>query len=272
MSSFNQAYATKVGHIALFVLFCILIAIAGVVIFILFLNWMFGDFMMFGESNPPVTDGITAVGLVLAALAVYQGALQLKNAQKSQYIAFVSDYVSKLFANEEFVNTFYYLIYTYSPEVFEEVESKLEYLLNEERNTNRDLQEEMYQRLECLQSGRKAGDRFYHPRLFQGSVEEKRLDSLLGYFNFIAYAYYNEKELIAQEDINGIIGYHLDVMVGSTVVREYFDYIDEVWEKQDTVTRFVTHRPFHHLIELCREWEQKRKWNDITGVEPPYPS
>ena len=259
MISFNQAYAKKVGCLVLLVLFHTLIAFSIVELFIMFLKWRFGSGTLYGAvyggSSSPVTYGATAVGLVVAVLAVYQTALQVKNNQKSRYIAFVSDYVSKLFTNEEFVDTFYYLIYTYTPEVFHEVKNKLEDLLNEERNTDRDLQEEMYRRLECLQHGRKAGVRFYHPRLFQGSVEEKRLDSLLGYFNFIAYVYYNERKLVAREAIDGIVGYHLDEIVGSAVVQEYFAYINEVWSAGDHLTRFGTHhRPFRYLIDLCREW------------------
>lgn len=258
MTSFNQAYATKVGRLVLFVFFYVLIAFAGVMVLIPFIP--FSDWMLyrFGSRTPVVTELIAVIGLVLTAVAVRLAALQVKNAQRSQYTAFITDYTSKIFRDEEFVNTFHYLVYTYTPDVFREVKDKLENLLNERESTDRELQEEMYRRLEHLQDRREEGCRFYHPALFQGSVEERRLDSLLGYLNYIAYVYYNERELITQEDIEAIFGYHLDVIVGSTVVQEYFDYINEVWSGEHTRRFGKRHLPFRHLMALCCEWRQMK--------------
>lgn len=115
----------------------------------------------------------------------------------------------------------------------------------------------MYQCLETLQDGRKEGFRFYHPDIFQGSVEEKRLDSLLGYFSIIA-CYCVKEELLSIDDINGSIGYHLTVMDARTVVKEYMTVIEDGWEKEGYADKFGMDPPFHYLKILLEELALKR--------------
>ena len=141
--------------------------------------------------------------------------------------------------------------------IFCRVKLQLEDQLKEGKVSGKSRQKEMYQCLECLQDGREEGRRFYHPAMFQGSVEEKRLDSLLGYFNIIAY-YYNKEKFLSIDDINGSIGYHLAVMGARTVVKEYLNHIEETWEKGGYAKKFGMLQPYHHLKELLDKLAEER--------------
>lgn len=118
----------------------------------------------------------------------------------------------------------------------------------------------MYTYLANLQDGRKEGSRLYHPEKFQGSEEEKRLDSLLGYFNIVAY-YYNRK-VLSLNDINGSIGYYLMVMASRRVIKEYMNLIVASWEKheqkQGYAKAYGIEQPLLDLKRLLDDLQRER--------------
>ena len=94
------------------------------------------------------------------------------------------------------------------------------------------LQDRMFEELAHLQGGRKEGCRFYHPRLFRGSVEERRLDSLLGFLNIIAYYYLREPHLVRKSDMDASIAYLLRSTVMSAVVSDYIAFVEMIHKKE----------------------------------------
>lgn len=243
------------------------------------------------SSNHSITaifGGLAIIGAILVA------ALRFGDARESQRRTFVSEHVSKTFTHEDLRDTYYYLVYLYPTAVFWRVEKEVKCLLkrkeelleemfsirkelddpktksnkrkekkNELFNVERDmakLGEDMFQCLESLQGCRGKGQRLYHPKLFQGSVEEKRLDSLLGYFNLIAYYYYSKPQTLTIEDIEGSIGFHIVSACRNKAVAEYFAIIEDVWKKdRERLTSLYGERePFHYLRKLNKELKTLR--------------
>ena len=204
-----------------------------------------------------ITDSETMNVIIVTtpAIALFLAAyVQLQWHHESQRTAFLSQYASKIFMDEDLSNTFHYLVYTYINDRFTEVEMKLE----EDGIARESGHETMYRSLDSLQDGREKGFRFYHPDFFQGSIEEKRLDSLLGYFNIIAY--YVRNGLLNWKDINGSIGYHLMVMRRRDVIRKYMEIIERDWHKGDPsyADLYGMGQPFHDLHELLKELGLRR--------------
>lgn len=199
---------------------------------------------------PEISTGHAFIPALALAFIAY-----VKIKQNSEYrrAAFLAEYVSKIFTDKELSDTFHNLIYTYRNKKFDEIRDELK------RNqiTSKSGQEAMYQCLEPLQERRKKGWRLYHPGVFQGSVEEKRLDSLLGYFNIIAY-YYVEEKLLSIKDIDGSVGYHLTVMSARTVIKKYMNLIENEWETEGYAKNYGTKPPFHYLKKMLDELDQRR--------------
>lgn len=203
---------------------------------------------------------ITAIATIALVVTAYS---QLRRNHENQRGAFLSQYVSKIFTDKELSDTFHYLVYTYDDEMF----CKVKVRLNEEKLPKGSGQKEMYQCLDPLQDGRGEGFRFYHPAMFLGSAEEKRLDSLLGYFNIIAYYCDEEKQkILSPDDINGSVGYHLTVMLRRNVIQEYMKLIREDWKRDGRhAERFGMEQPFHHLRNLFNYLELKRFENEMRS-------
>ena len=209
--------------------------------------------MMIETSHSIGAALIVAIPTIALFIAAH---VQLQKNREYQRAAFLGEYVSRIFTDKEFSDTFHYLIYTYNDHCFCKVKIKLK----DDGITRDSGQKAMYQCLESLpiQDGREEGFRFYHPDVFQGSAEEKRLDSLLGYFNIVAY-YYKKEKLLSIDDINGSIGYHLAVMSARTIVSEYMNIIEADWEKGGYAKKFGIQEPFRDLKVLLRDLTLERK-------------
>ena len=189
---------------------------------------------------------ISVLSLFVAVLALMQNR---KSQQKSQRHHFLSEHAMKFFSNREFLDTYHYLVYTYSTGRFNDVEKQVKHLVEEGMELVRkiidlseaksldnlfkvegrlkELQEEMFRLLANMQDGRGKGFRFYHPRLFQGTLEDSRLDALLGYFNSVAHHYYeNKPESVTLDDINDTIGHHIIVTANCRAVADYLEFIE----------------------------------------------
>ena len=235
-----------------------------------------------------IFGGIAIIGVILVA------AMQFGDARDAQRRNFVSEHVTKTFTHEDLRDTYYYLAYSYPAGAFWRIEKEVECLLkrkekllekmfsirkelndpgtkfrkeekkndlfNVEKGLDK-LREDMFQRLEPLQGNRVEGQRLYHPRLFQGSVEEKRLDSLLGYFNVIAYYYYSRPQTFTIKDLEGSIGFHIVSTCRNRAVAEYFAIINEVWENdRERLTQLYGERkPFSYLQDLAKDLEKLRE-------------
>ena len=217
--------------------------------------------MMIHGNSADMTTTWNSIGAALIVaiptIALFMAAyVQLRKNREYQRAAFLSQYISKIFTNKEFSDTFHYLVYTYEDEYFCRVKMKLK----DDGITVESGQKTMFQCLDSLpfQDGREEGFRFYHPGMFQGSAEERRLDSLLGYFNIIAY-YYKKEKLLSMDDIDGSIGYHLTVIGERTVIAEYMRIMEEGWKKGKFSKKFGMQEPFQDLKDLLRNLTRERK-------------
>lgn len=215
---------------------------------------------MIGASYSIGAALIVAIPTVALFVAAH---VQLRKNHEYQRAAFLGEYVSKIFTNKEFSDTFHYLIYTYSDDLFCRVKVKLEDdgIIKDGEVIGASDHKTMYRCLGSLplQGGREEGLRLYHPIMFQGSAEERRLDSLLGYLNIVAYYYKKKEKLLSIDDIDGSIGYHLTVMGTRTVIAEYMDFMKNGWKKKGYAEKFGMQQPFHYLKMLLEDLALERK-------------
>ena len=238
-------------NLVCFVILCIAVVVMFVVIGHIFLYFCdSGTLDSNGIAELMRHVGAALVSAILTIALILVASVQLEKNRESQRAAFLGGYVSNIFTNKEFADSFHYLIYTYDKKKFCRVKLKLE----KNGITSKSSQEEMYRCLADMQGGREEGCRLYHPAIFQGSVEEKRLDSLLGYFNIIAY-YWSKRggSLLSIDDIDGSIGYQLAVIGERPVVRAYLKQIKDRWEEEGYAEKFGTLPPYHYLNKLLKK-------------------
>lgn len=195
--------------------------------------------------EPDVKVGIatfTAVPLLVVTL------MELGRNLRLQRAAFIKDYVSQFFTNVDLYQTFHELIYSYTNSLFEKLETI-------RKQQNLDTHEKpVFAPFEELQAGRQIGSRLYHPRLFQGSIEERKLDALLGYFDVIAYYY--AKGYLRIEDIAGSVGYFLAVIKARQVVSDYMKVNREAWATPDYNNTMGVTPPFAYLQRLLDDLQE----------------
>ena len=201
--------------------------------------------------------GVTAfTATPLLVLAI----LQLARTLREQRAAFVRDYVSQFFTKSELYQAFHDLIYTYSTAKYQQVDSlarQAGLLQDDGEPVSVSCARGEFTFCESVQDGRAAGERLYHPALFQGSPEERKLDSLLGYFNVLAFYYV--RGFIRLEDIAGSIGYFLAVMNSRHCVKEYIRLAENVWRRREYRETMGATRPFVYLKRLLADVDSYNK-------------
>jgi hypothetical protein len=171
--------------------------------------------------------------------------LELARNLRLQRAAFIKDYVSQFFINPQLYQTFHELIYTYPNSLFERVDK-----IRQDQKLDV-CDKPVFQPFQELQGDRSIGARLYHPRLFQSSIEERRLDALLGYFDVIAYYY--AKGFLRIEDIAGSVGYFLSVMGARNVISDYMKLNQEAWSSPDYNRSMGATPPFAYLNRLLED-------------------
>lgn len=176
--------------------------------------------------------------------------LQFLRKQALDRAEFIENYISKFFMDETFITTFHDLFYTYDDDTFKQFDCiRIQQELDKEKKP-------IFEPFSEFQAERKTGSRLYHPRLFQGSNEEMRLDALLGYFNVIAHRYI--KGLLRLDDISGSIGYYLIVMHKRVVIQEYLSLQESEW-KTGGYQKFGRTPPMTHLRKLMYDMHERNK-------------
>jgi hypothetical protein len=203
---------------------------------------LFAMTRFFGLEPDPKVGIATYMAIPLLVITVFE----LMRNLRLQRAAFIKDYVSQFFTDAELYQAFHDLVYTYTTAKFAEVEK-----IRREKNLDSH-DKPVFEPFKELQGDRGIGRRFYHPALFQGSLEERRLDALLGYFDVIAYYY--AKGFLRIEDIIGSIGYFLAVMQDRPVIKEYMRVNKEAWQSPEYRTMGVT-PPFSYLRRLLADVE-----------------
>lgn len=184
---------------------------------------------------------------IVPVLAFTVVIMQLARKLMVDRAAFVEDYISKFFMDQALYKAFHDLIYTYDDDKFKQVEA---IRIKGQHDTEA---EPVFEPFSHLQPERETGSRLYHPKLFQGSPEEMRLDAVLGYFNVIAYRY--EKGLLRLDDISGSIGYWLLMMHERMVIDEYLKLQESTWKTG--YQKFGDRPPLTYLRKLMDDVHKK---------------
>ena len=144
------------------------------------------------------------------AAAIVLAAMQLERNHQIQRMEFVKDYMPSLFSDER-IND-HDLIYTYDDGLFKDVDSIAE--KNDLKGAVDLKNKSIFEPFEDLQNGRKEGSRLYH--VFQGSIEEKRLDSFLGHM----IGFYLSENMTDSTELMGYSKYMIRVVKSREVIQE----------------------------------------------------
>jgi hypothetical protein len=222
-------------------------------IILLFVFLLVGFVFYVYGSQLDVKERLTAFVNFLGFFGV--GATLYVN-NKNMRMEFVRDYISKFFIRDDLSSIFYDLVQEYPSEIWEQVCC--------EELGNRDLlksnSEVLWDRLDAvgINKEREVGKRYYHPEYFQGSLEEQRLDRLLGYFDVIAFHVNNGE--ISIDDVKSIIGYQLYAVATSPVIERYLSFIKESWEVNPRYRiRYGDQLPYRHLRGMLEELKRENK-------------
>jgi hypothetical protein len=179
--------------------------------------------------------GLTAIPLLLI------GIFELYRQANVRRATFITEYVSKFYTETELHDSFNDLIATYRDAKFEEIKKAV-------ANARAESMLAAFSATSELQDGRKEGSRFYHPDHFQGSVEEQRLDALLGYFDVIGYQYAHGFVRIA--DVVGMLGYQLSLVMSREVIKKYLEGTDLRWWNSTSQSKESALVPYVYLRAL----------------------
>ncbi|HLZ85357.1 MAG TPA: hypothetical protein VKQ54_17480 [Caulobacteraceae bacterium] len=189
--------------------------------------------------------GITAfTGLPLFLI----GVLQLGQTLSLQKGSFIKDYISQFFIRQDVYSAWSDLIYQYTDKDFKRVQTIVDGFHEDNRNFS--TSEEAMNLVASVAPDLPLGSRRYHPDHFQGTLEEKRLDALLGYFDVIGYYY--AKGLLGLDDISGSMGYHVGVIRERAVVQWYLTMNKEYW-KSGQLSAYSVTPPFSYLRRLMED-------------------
>lgn len=160
------------------------------------------------------------VTIFVATTSIFFTLLEIQRNSEVQRANFVKDYIAALHINDDLKRTFHDLVYLYKDENFEKIHKTKEIDL---KDAGEVLNTFFLTGEGEINHNRIEGTRFYHLTNFQGSEEERKLDSLLYYFDVIGYYY--EKGLITLTDVNGTIGYFIDCLSSRKCTKTYLELI-----------------------------------------------
>lgn len=178
--------------------------------------------------------------------------VELINNQRVQTAGLVRSHISDFLSNPRLYGAFHELIYLYNDDVWKEVKKTVDklHLDRDQENKTSDMREKAWEALDDINEGHSTGKRFYDPDFFQGSLEEQRLDSVLHYFDMLAYNF--NKGLITIDDITGVSGYHLAVIDSRKVIEYYFERNINFWKKLPYEKMVGAEPPYKNLRELLK--------------------
>lgn len=155
---------------------------------------------------------ITATPLFLVTI------IELARNRRVQAAAFVRTHIGEFLGNEDMRRAFHERVCRYRDADWEEV-AELASEFGSKDRFNPEVREQVWQVLCPLNKDRQEGARRYHPMFFQRSLEERRPDMLLHYFDLIAYHW--RRGVLDIKDISGVAGYRLSVIKGRKVIQCY---------------------------------------------------
>ena len=185
--------------------------------------------------------------------------IELMRSHRIQAAELVRGHMSAFLMNAELYRTFHELIYDYSDADWERVKALLPKAIKINDQKTPAVVGRVWAAIDDLNHGREEGSRLYNPDFFQGSLEEKRLDSVLHFFDILAYNYRNG--LIPLNNITGVAGYHLAIINTREVTSYYLSRNKEFWNKLPYEKRMRAEAPYENLRQLLQALERR---NTVT--------
>jgi len=207
------------------------------------------------------------LAFLVAAFGFLITIVQLNQSTALQRGTFIKDHVAQFFARPELYETWHDLVYNYENDLFAKVD---EYVA---RNKLRGMPQRPIQltldQIDLTSEERIKwnGIRIYHPDIFQGSDEEKKLDGLLGYLDVIGF--HCESGLIGVADVSGSLGYFLSHMGRRRIIMYYLDLTKDLWQGPNSKYREITPEPpFDYTRKLL---DRLARFNQRRMASPPPP-
>lgn len=182
--------------------------------------------------------------------------MQLAKTYRVQRAQYVKDFLMEFRRNKEISDSYYQLIYSYKDETYEKIK---EIAKSQEEPTSSE--KPVFEIFKHLQGNRKVGERYYYPKFFHFSEEERKLDGVLDFFNTLSY--YWSEGLVSMEEIANTLGEYLVVISQRKVIKEYLDYCNNT-EESKYKERFESTSAYLYLVRFLEEFinfnsEHKRK-------------
>jgi len=203
-------------------------------------------------------DVITGVGLIIAIAGFTVTSIQFVRAQRLQQAVNVKDFLTEFQKNGDLYGAYFDLVYCYIDSIYDDVEAAANEYMRRNGNAKPPAKiKPVFDCFEHLQKNKEAGRRFYHPLFFQFSDEEKKLDSLLDYFN--AVGFYLCKGQIKMEDVVALLGDYLAVLADRKIIAAYLRLCNSPaeWKYDDTVGASTPFPHLHYLIESYKEYNSR---------------
>jgi hypothetical protein len=199
------------------------------------------------KFGPEITiQTYTVIPLFILAI------LQLAYNGRLQKTDFLRNYSEEFFTNEALYSAFHQLVYTYRDSDFEKVEA-----LITEHEAAKTLSDKtprpVFTSIQRSLGVEEIGCRLYHPKYFQGSPEERRLDMLIGYFDLLGY--HHMRGYLSIEDIAGSLGHYLNMLSRRKVIQSLRAIYRDAVLDSDYAKHNGRIRPFYYFEELMRSIE-----------------
>lgn len=194
------------------------------------------------------------VAVYVSFIGVMLALFQFDRTMRVQKANFIKEFVSGFHLNKGLQNDFFNLIYLYTDSKYELIMNAKGAPKGPEFGANKFFDED------GINKDKKNGERYYNIYTFTGSEEERRLDSVLYYFDIVAY-YFNAKLLTIQE-IEGTLGYFLDVLTVRKSVRDYINLIKKEWA-DSTYGKQGSVQPLRNLDKLIVSFEKRKEKRKI---------
>lgn len=187
------------------------------------------------KAEPAITLSMV-IGVPAAVIAI----ASLYGSAHLQRSAYIKDYAIKFRTDRDLSESFHYLVVNYG-------NKDLEILRKSPASRTSD----EVQRLEDGQKDLPADLRFFDPEHLTGKPQERRLDSLLGFFDAVGYDYV--RGLVTLDDVAGMFGVQLEHFNQRRPVQEYIDHVRGHWSKLTSFKSVV--EPYTYLDYLLNDYK-----------------
>lgn len=181
--------------------------------------------------------------------------------------AFLKEHATKFFTDRELMDAWFELVEQYDNAIYLAIDQAVV-----RHGYGRPLPQSCVDELHYRQrvwnagAGRDPRKRFWHPETLPRSPEERRIDSLMGYFDVLAY--YWQIGYASLEEMHGLLGTYLGLLNAKRATRDYVRNMQSRWDAHG-FNRLVSHAPFEHLCKLLEAYEREYQKDLPQSLEAP---